>query len=99
MLDFQMPGGCSHSAVCLHYFLDFPTYQRLLLSCLVGGLITGYLIVSSIDALANSLCPIIDNGLQIMRGQSNKSNIGSGSSNERPLVAESGSQNPVFLAI
>jgi hypothetical protein len=39
----------------------------------------------------------MDNALQIMRGQSNKSNIGSGSSNERPLLAESGpSISPFF---
>jgi len=28
-----MPGGRPQSTVRLHYFLDFPTYQRLLLSC------------------------------------------------------------------
>jgi hypothetical protein len=30
------------------------------------------------ELIANALCLIIDNALQIMRGQSNKSNIGSG---------------------
>ncbi len=49
----------------------------------------GISLFSSIEVIANALCFIMDNDLQIMRGQSNESNIGSARSDERLLMSVS----------